>query len=185
METKPKAGMPQPQPSLLRDALRHARIEVAERSAVIVDLYDAEIARLELLNDALDPLFAEIPAAIEFFDRGISRGDLPRLWIDMIAHVAMGRDRRVYRFIQDTRNGPKVLAESPSADDIVQAVTKYVARRMIERERALANDERVPVRRVPLLRQRRFWRGVRTLVLGAILGVGAVLAAAWIVAGRI
>lgn len=174
-----------PQSSILRDALRVAQIEAAERSAVVVDLHDAEIARLELLNDALDPLFAEIPSTIEFFDRGISRGDPPRLWIDMIAHIVMGRDRRVYRFIQDTRNGPKVLAETPSADDMAQAVTKYVARRMIERERALANEERVTARPAPLLRQRRFWRGMRTLVLGVILGIAAVLAAAWIVAGRI
>ena len=31
------------------------------------------------------------------------------LWIDMIAHVAMGRDRRTYRFVQDTQNGPVML----------------------------------------------------------------------------
>mgnify|MGYP003338141517 CR=1 FL=1 len=44
------------------------------------DLRDAELARLELLNEALDPLFAEIPPDVELFDRGISRGDTPRLW---------------------------------------------------------------------------------------------------------
>src|SRR3954466_2354380 len=84
----------------LQDAVREARIEVAERSAVVVDLRDAELARLELLNEALDPLFKEIPTDIELFDRGISRGDVPRLWIDVIAHVEMGRDKRIYRFIQ-------------------------------------------------------------------------------------
>ena len=79
---------------------------------MVVDLRDAELARLELLNEALDPLFEEIPPEIELFDRGISRGDTPRLWIDAIAHVAMGRDKRRYRFVQDTRYGRKVLAES-------------------------------------------------------------------------
>jgi hypothetical protein len=184
MEAKPKAGMPQAQPSILRDALRQARIEAAERSAVVVDLHDAEVARLELLNEALDPLFAEIPATVEIFDRGISRGDPPRLWIDMVAHVVMGRDRRIYRFIQDTRNGPKVLAESAAAGDIAEAITKYVARRMIERERALANEERVPVRPLPLLQRRQFWRGARNLILGVVIGVAVVLAAAWFAAGR-
>jgi hypothetical protein len=40
-------------PNVLKSAVREARIEAAERSAVVVDLRDAEVARLELLNDAL------------------------------------------------------------------------------------------------------------------------------------
>ena len=104
-----------------------ARIESAERTGVVVDLRDAEVARLELLNEALDPVFDEIPAEVELFDRGISRGETPRLWIDPIAHVAMGRDKRVYRFVQDTRYGRKVLAESVNVAEMVDAVTHYVA----------------------------------------------------------
>src|SRR5664279_2472114 len=100
------------QPGLLRDAVRKTRIEIAEKSSVVVDLRDAETARLELLNDALDPLFDETPRDIDLFDRGISHGDTPRLWIDAIAHVMMGRDKRHYRFVLDTRYGRKVLAES-------------------------------------------------------------------------
>ena len=41
-------------PMRLRDALRKARIEAADRTGVVVDLRDAEVARLEILNDALD-----------------------------------------------------------------------------------------------------------------------------------
>src|SRR5690242_21603110 len=93
----------------LKDAVREARIEAAERSAVVVDLRDAELARLELLNEALDPVFKDVPANVELFDRGISRGDVPRLWVDVVAHVAMGRDKRQYRFVQDTRYGRAVL----------------------------------------------------------------------------
>ena len=100
------------QPQRLKDALRKARIESAERTGVVVDLHDAEVARLELLNEALDPLFADVPPDVDLFDRGISRGETPRLWLDAIAHVVMGRDKRVYRFVQDTRYGRKVLAES-------------------------------------------------------------------------
>ena len=126
-----------PQPGVLQDAVRKTRIEIAEKSSVVVDLRDAEMARLELLNDALDPLFAEIPPDVDLFDRGISRGDTPRLWIDVIAHVEMGRDKRRYRFVQDTRYGRKVLAEFYDIAEIVEAVTHYVARPLIERERAL------------------------------------------------
>src|SRR5437870_2985725 len=135
------AERPSEPPQRLRDAMRKARVDHAERTGVVVDLHDAEVARLELLNEALDPLFEEIPPGVDLFDRGISRGETPRLWVDAIAHVAMGRDKRVYRFLQDTRYGRKVLAESGDIAEIRDAVTKYLAQRLIERERALAADE--------------------------------------------
>src|SRR6516164_2336956 len=114
-------GAGQARPIRLRDALRQARIEAADRTGVVVDLRDAEVARLEILNEALDPLFVQIPEQIDLFDRGISQGDTPRLWIDVVAHVVMGRDKRLYRFIQDTRFGRIVLAESHEIAVIVQA----------------------------------------------------------------
>jgi hypothetical protein len=173
----------QPQPSRLREAMRQARIESAERSAVIVELHDAEIARLELVNEALDPLYEEIPRHFEQFDRGITRGEPPRLWVDMVAHVSMARDRRTYRFVQDTRDGPVILTESASADDIVQAVTKYVARRMVERERALATHDRTAV-----AYGRQQWSafgGVGLFLLGLGLGVAAVLIVAFVLASKV
>src|SRR5213080_4562133 len=109
-------------PIKLRDALRQARIEAADRTGVVVELRDAEVARLEILNEALDPLFAEVPEQIDLFDRGVSQGETPRLWIDVVAHVVMGRDKRIYRFVQDTRFGRIVIAESHEIAVIVQAV---------------------------------------------------------------
>src|SRR5665213_435760 len=111
------------EPEPLKVAVRKTRIELAEHAGVVVDLRDAEVARLELLNEALDPLFAEIPPGADLFDRGISHGDTARLWVDAIAHVAMARDNRRYRFVQDTRIGRKVLAESTDIGAMVQAVT--------------------------------------------------------------
>src|SRR5436305_7416388 len=116
----------EPQPQRLKDALRQARVDQAERTGVVVDLHDADLARLELLNEALDPLFSEIPTGVDLFDRGISRGETPRLWIDAVAHVDMGRDKRIYRFLQNTRYGRKVLAETGNVNEIVDAATKYV-----------------------------------------------------------
>src|SRR6201989_3101020 len=124
-------------PLRLRDALRQTRIEAADRTGVVVDLRDAEVARLEILNEALDPLFGQIPDSVDLFDRGISQGENPRLWIDVVAHVAMGRDKRIYRFLQDSRFGGIVIADSHAVPVIVQAVTDYVARRMVEREHAM------------------------------------------------
>jgi hypothetical protein len=181
---KPRADTPTPQPLRLRDAMREARVESAERSAVFYDLQDAEFARLEQLNEAITPLFEEIPANVEMFDRGISRGDTPRLWIDMVAHISMDRDRRVYRFIQDTRNGPKVLAESAQTPEIIAAITRYIARRMIERERALsaAGSADTAVAMPRRSRGRRFWRAVKFVLFALVVVVGGVLAAAWIAA---
>lgn len=164
----------------LSDALRQARIEAADRTGVVVDLRDAEVARLEILSEALDPLFSEIPNNVDLFDRGISRGDPPRLWIDVVAHIVMGRDKRTYRFVQDTRHGRIVLAESNEVPPIVEAVTDYVARRIIEREHALA----VPVEiasTAPASRQRsHIW----PFVLGALVGAAALFAAAMVAAVR-
>ena len=52
----------------------------------------------------------------------------------------MGRDKRAYRLLHDTRIGRHVLAEFHDIPDIVQAVTSYVARRLVERQRALEED---------------------------------------------
>lgn len=156
-------------PVRLRDALRQARIEAADRTGVVVDLRDAEVARLEILNEALDPLFAQVPDQIDLFDRGISQGDTPRLWIDVVAHILMGRDKRMYRFVQDTRHGRIVLAESYDAAAVVNAVTDYVARRMIERERALAATPLLPEQAEAKGKPRRggFW----TFALGFVAGI--------------
>src|SRR4030081_1080608 len=137
----------------------------AERSGVVVDLHDAEVARLEVLNESLDPVFEEIPTNVDLFDRGISRGETPRLWIDAIAHVGMGRDKRVYRFVQDTRYGRKVLAETVNVGEMVDAVTKYLAQRLIERERALADTSLPYIRDLKqearFERRRRRWRAIK------------------------
>lgn len=162
--------------SPLRDALREARIEAAERTGVVVELRDAELARLEILNEALDPVFADIPANIEFFDRGISQGDTPRLWIDMVAHIAMGHDKRNYRFVQDTRHGRTVIAESHDIPTVVKAVTQYVARRLVERERSMTVGAPMVVEAKP----RRFW----TFAFGFVIGAAALFGAAVIYALR-
>jgi len=169
----------------LKDAVREARIEAAERSGVVVDLRDAEVARLELLNEALDPLFADIPQGVDLFDRGISRGEVPKLWVDVIAHVEMGRDKRIYRFLLDTRYGRKVLAESYEVRDLVDAVTRYVARRLVERERALAEDSAATplppgIKPDAVLGRRRRGHPWRAFFLGLLCGIAALFVIAWL-----
>jgi len=167
------AEIPQP----LKDAVREARIEAAERSGVVVDLRDADVARLELLNDAIDPLFKEVPNDVDLFDRGVSKGDIPRLWLDVVAHVEMGRDKRQYRFVQDTRYGRAVLAESYEVSAMADAIKGYIARRLVERERALADDAGRGVAQAVLRygRRQRRWRAIAMFTLGLIAGVAGLI----------
>ena len=162
-------------PMRLRDALRQARIEAADRTGVVVDLRDAEVARLEILNEALDPLFEQIPERIDLFDRGISQGENPRLWIDVVAHVAMGRDKRIYRFVQDTRFGRIVVAESHEVAAIVDAVTDYVARRMVEREHAMVATPIPEPAPVEKKRRSGFWTFALGFIVGALALFGLAL----------
>jgi hypothetical protein len=174
--------------SPLKEAVHQARVEAAERASIVVDLRDAELARLELLNESLDPVFADIPVDADLFDRGISRGETPRLWIDAVAHVAMGRDTRLYRFLQDSRIGRRVLAESHDIPDIARAVTAYVARRLVERQRALDEDpefiQRVAKSVAAHERRRRRWRAVGAFIFGFLLGVLVLFVAAVLIATR-
>jgi hypothetical protein len=182
------SAKPAEPPSQLKQAIHDARVEAAERTSVVVDLRDAEVARLELLSEALDPLFAEIAPEVDLFDRGISRGETPRLWIDPVAHIAMGRDKRIYRFLHDTRVGRHVLAESREIPDILQAVASYVARRLVERRRALAEDpdfiRRVSPAEAQRERRRRRWHTLGALTLGFVLGLVALIAFALFLASR-
>ena len=137
-----KSELREPAASSLQAAVRRARLENAEQSEVVAELREVEIARLELLLEAIRPVLDQAPQGVELFDPGIDRGGRPRLFLDMIGFIDLGHDRRTYRFFQDTRHGRVLIAESPQIDRIVAAVTNYVARRLVERERALAADWR-------------------------------------------
>ena len=166
----------------LKGAVRQARIEAAERTGVVVDLRDAEVARLEILKEALDPVFAEIPPGIDLFDRGISHGDTPRLWLDAVVHVVMGRDKRVYRLVQDTSYGRRVLEESSEVGPIVETVTSYIARRLVERERSLAAQPaagKETWRDHISGRRHARWQVVRAFVFGVLFGLLALFTIAW------
>lgn len=124
----------------LSDAIREMKNAAADRDDVVVEMREASRTRLELLAQELQPVFAEVPKDHPLFDFAISNGENPRLWIDAIAHVTMGRDRRTYRFLRDTRMGRVVLAESTHAGEVADKVTRYIAERMVERERMIEGE---------------------------------------------
>jgi hypothetical protein len=121
----------------LLEVIREVKNASADRDDVVVELRDASRARLDLMAAELAPLFEQVPVDIELFDFTISSGLQPRLWIDAVSHVALARDRRTYRFVKDTRAGRVVLAEHTAVKPVADQVARYVAERMIERERLM------------------------------------------------
>jgi hypothetical protein len=127
----------------LREAVRRARLDDVERTGIVADLREEEFARLDILQARLEPVFAQIPAEVDLFDHGVVGGERPRCYIDVLAFVEMERDRRTYRFEVDTRRGRVVVATGEDVEVIATAVTDYVARRLVERERALSTSRMV------------------------------------------
>ncbi len=140
MDDKPQNVPVQPD---LAASIRQARVENAERADAIAELRELEIVRLKALESALELVVDQAPQGIDLFDMVLTQSEHPRLFLDMIAFVDMARDKRTYRFFQDTRQGRVLIAESQSVDTIVAAVADYVARRLVERDRALTADSRV------------------------------------------
>jgi len=132
-----------PSPPDLGASIRQARVENAERADAIAEVRELEIVRLKALESALEPVVDQAPQGVDLFDLALTQSEHPRLFLDMIAFVDMAHDKRTYRFFQDTRQGRVLMAESQSADTIVAAVADYVARRLVERERAVTVDSRV------------------------------------------
>src|SRR5580658_891124 len=140
MDDKPQNVPIQPD---LGASIRQARVENAERADAIAEVRELEIVRLKALESALEPVVDQAPQGVDLFDLALTQSEHPRLFLDMIAFVDMAHDKRTYRFFQDTRHGRVLMAESQSVDTIVAAVADYVARRLVERERAVTVEPRV------------------------------------------
>lgn len=179
--------------SKLSQAIRDVKNATADRDDVVVELREASRTRLELLAQELADVVADIPEDNPQFDFVISSGLQPRLWIDATSHVAMGRDKRSYRFVRDSRLGRVVLAESTEMKPVVDQITRYVAERIIERQRMLdGNPEPLPlpkpveaplqavsVPQAPEGSWAAFFSGLTLVLLGAVAGAVAILAWLW------
>lgn len=168
----------------LANAVRQAKIAAADRGDSIVDVKEAELARLELLAVELQPVFDAVPDEVESWDFTISSGMQPRLWLDVTAFVMMGADRRTYKFVRESRQGRVVIAQSADMKPISDSVTAYIADRLVEREQLLVDGKvtnkapnkapvTAPVRETTAVQSSGFWQAAAWFVTGAL--VGAVL----------
>jgi hypothetical protein len=103
----------------------------------------------------------------------------------------MARDRRTYRFVKDTRAGRVVLAEDTAIKPVADQVARYVAERMIERERLMEGSAEPAI---PGLNMREgeeettvvrrggwpaFLSGLGLVAAGALVGLIASVMALW------
>lgn len=124
----------------LANAMNNIRSMQADRDDVVVEMKDTKLTRLELLFEDLQPVVNDIPKDNEQFDFAVTKGEVPRLWVDMTSFVRMGGDGREYEFVKDTRMGRVILGHGSSRKKIGEYVTNYVAERLLERERMIEGD---------------------------------------------
>jgi hypothetical protein len=111
----------------------------------------------------------------------------------MTSFVRMGRDRRQYEFVKDTRMGRQMLGETDEREKMARMVTNYVAERMLERERLIEGDwvamknydfsegENAPSENAPVSRDNKsdFWSVLFWMLVGVALGAAAMVLWAW------
>ncbi len=186
MATSPDNVVSHAKARSLRDAVNKVRSAETERADGISELHEAERARLDMLVDELSDVFKDA-AADERMILQVASGAPPRLWIDVTSHVMIGRDRRTYRFLKDTHLGRTIIMESDNLESMADRVTDYIAERVVEFERALEggwvmekalSDPGDP----PAKREKKrggFGRLLLAFVLGAVIGIGALVTYAW------
>lgn len=137
------------EPDQFDASMRRARREAAERAEAVSGGRVGDRERLEHLLAALDPILRRIPPDADFLDVGVTQGfardgapGRPRLFIDMIGYVECIPGGG-FRLAQSTRHGRVVIGEAPDLAGAMLLVADYVARRLVEREEALAGDRTV------------------------------------------
>lgn len=118
----------------LREAVRKARLEEAERLHLSADARDGEIARLELLKAELETVFAELPANDDRFNLVLVPSLPARLWIDLFTYATVD-DSGAYLFVRNSESGRRTLYSSSNIPEIADRITRYMAHEIVQRER--------------------------------------------------
>ncbi|MEZ0281540.1 hypothetical protein [Methyloceanibacter sp.] len=119
----------------LREAIRKARLEEAERLDLSADHRDGEIARLELLKAELEAVFAELPPHDDRFNLVLVPSRPARLWIDLFTYAAIDDGSGAYVFVRNSENGRRTLFSSGNVVDVAARITRYMANEIVRRER--------------------------------------------------
>ena len=101
----------------LREAIRKARVDEAERLDRSADRRDGEIARLELLKAELEAVFAELPEQDQRFNLVLVPSRPARLWIDLFTYAAIDDASGAYLFVRNSESGRRTLFSASNVTD--------------------------------------------------------------------
>jgi hypothetical protein len=166
----------------LREAIRQARIDEAERLDLSADQRDGEIARLELLKAELEAVFDELPAHDDRFNLTLVPSRPARLWIDLFTYAAIDDASGGYLFVRNSENGRRTLFSSTNVTDIADRITHYMAQEIVRRERlegAFAETGRMDTTG-PAPSSAGTGVVIAAFVIGLLTGAAGLFAAAWL-----
>jgi hypothetical protein len=119
----------------LREAIRKARLDEAERLDRSADHRDNEIARLDLLKAELEAVFAELSDHDDRFNLVLVPSRPARLWIDLFTYAAIDDGSGAYLFVRNGESGRRTLFSSANVADMADRITSYMAQEIVRRER--------------------------------------------------
>lgn len=184
MEEKGKALARPAASQSLREAIRKARLEEADRLDVTADRRDSEIARLELLRSELEPVFAEIPSGDDRFNLVLAPSRPARLWIDLFTYATVDEGSGVYLFVRNSENGRRTLYSSPNVADMADRITRYMAHEIVRRERFDAALSGMLPTDKPAVEMPRASSGMGVVVwaflIGLLTGAAGLFATIWL-----
>ena len=122
----------------LTKAMKDARLAEAVQLDAILNGRDARILRLGALRDAVLPELQTHEEAKKFFDLNVVEGERPKLWLDLISWVEMEPDPKTYRLVQSRESAEGVLFETADAAEMKRYVIRYLAHRLVAREKRAA-----------------------------------------------
>ena len=168
----------------LREAIRKARLDEAERLDVTADHRDGEIARLELLKAELETVFAEIPKQDDRFNLALVPSRPARLWIDLFTYVAIDDGSGAYLFIRNSENGRRTLFSASNVADVTDRITTYMAQEIVRRERMEAAILEPGPRQKLFAEPERSGPGtgvvLSAFIIGLLTGAAGLFAAVWL-----
>ena len=168
----------------LRDAIRKARLEEADRLDQAADHRDGELARLELLKVELETVFAEIPSNDDRFNLALVPSRPARLWIDLYTYVTVDDGTNAYLFMRNSENGRRTLFRTPNVAEMADRITDYMAGQIVQRERMEAAlmppatpSSEAPEEPNPGLNTRMV---IMSFIVGLLTGAVGLFAAVWL-----
>jgi hypothetical protein len=116
-------------------ALREARRAEAAHRDALQNVSDAKALRLIDLQERLMQALPENSDILNLVDLRFEPGEEPRLFVDLVTSVSIEEDAYTFRLSQDRDYRRETLLETGNADVMNHHILKYVAHRLIARER--------------------------------------------------